>query len=142
MAPRLLIFDDEQDVLLIDQLILEPEGYDVHLASSGFLQAMNLDHVLLDLIMRDDHVGKSGGNEPLWQQLKAFPLTSVPSLILWTADANALSEQEDALRETGVHVVLKPCASVRFFKSYSKRSRKPLLSKPRRQVGSPYMLNF
>lgn len=110
MAPRLLVIDDEQDLLLLYQLILEPEGYDIYLASSGLPQAMNLEHVLPDLIILDYHLGKPGRKEPLLQQLRSSPPTSTIPLVLCTADANALREQEDFLRDAGVHVVLKPFA--------------------------------
>ena len=110
MAPRLLVIDDEQDLLLLYQLILEPEGYEVYVASSGLPQVMDLEHVLPDLIILDYHVGRTGRQEPLWQQLKVFPPTSALPLILCTADANALREQADVLREAGVRVVLKPFA--------------------------------
>ena len=108
MASRILVIDDEPDVLLLYRLILEPEGYTVHLASSGFPQAMDIEHVLPDLLILDDHVGRSQRNIPFWQQLKADPLTSALPLLLCTADANALEEQEDVLREAGVRVVREP----------------------------------
>lgn len=108
MAPRLLVIDDEEALLFLYKLILEPEGYDVHLASSGLPQVMDLDHFLPDLIILDYRVGSSGRNVPLWQQLKASPRTSATPLILCTADAHALYEQEDILKEAGVRVIRKP----------------------------------
>jgi two-component system, OmpR family, phosphate regulon response regulator PhoB len=94
MAPRLLIIDDEEALLFLYQLILEPEGYDIRLASSGLPQVMNIDHVLPDLIIWDYHVGRDGCQEPLWQELKADPPTSAIPLILCTADANVLRKRE------------------------------------------------
>jgi CheY-like chemotaxis protein len=108
MASRLLIIDDEEPLLFLYQLILEPEGYDIHVASSGLPQVMNIDHVLPDLIILDYHVGRDGRQEPLWQQLKADSPTSAIPLILCTADANVLRKREGSLREAGVRVVLKP----------------------------------
>lgn len=108
MAPRILVIDDEPDLLLLYRLILEPEGYTVHQASSGLPQVMDIEHVLPDLLILDYHVGRSQQNVPFWQQLKADPLTSALPLLLCTADANALDEQEDVLREAGVRVVRKP----------------------------------
>ena len=108
MAPRLLVIDDEETLLFLYQLILEPEGYDIRLASSGVPQVMDIDHFSPDVIILDYHIGGSGRNVPLWQQLKASPSTSAVPLILCTADANALREQADVLREAGVRVVLKP----------------------------------
>jgi CheY-like chemotaxis protein len=71
---------------------------------------MDLEHVLPDLIILDYHLGRPSRQEPLWQQLKANSLTSALPLILCTADAIALREQADVLREAGVRVVLKPFA--------------------------------
>ncbi len=108
MAPRLLVIDDDESLLFLYQLILESEGYDLRLASSGSPQAMDIEHFSPDLIILDYHVGRSRWSAPLWQQLKASPLISAIPLILCTADVNALYEQEDALREAGVRVVHKP----------------------------------
>ncbi|HEU5379029.1 MAG TPA: response regulator [Ktedonobacteraceae bacterium] len=110
MIPRLLIIDDEQDLLLIYQLIFEPEGYDIRLASSRLQvsQVMNIEQFCPDLIILDYHLGRNSRNEPLLQQLKADPSLSAIPLILCTADANVLREQEGFLREVNVRVVLKP----------------------------------
>ena len=110
MEPRLLVIDDEQDLLLISQLLLEPEGYDIRLATSGsqVSQIMDSDQFHPDLIILDYHLGRHGRNEPLLRQLKADPPTSALPLILCTADANALREQQGFLREAGVRVMLKP----------------------------------
>jgi CheY-like chemotaxis protein len=51
---------------------------------------------------------RTNWNASLWQQLKADPSTSATPLILCTADAYALREQADVLREAGVRVVYKP----------------------------------
>lgn len=110
MIPRLLIIDDEQDLLLIYQLIFEPEGYDIRLASSRLQvsQVMNIEQFCPDLIILDYHLGRNSRNEPLLQQLKADPFMSAIPLILCTADAHVLREQEGFLREVNVRVVLKP----------------------------------
>lgn len=110
MIPRLLVIDDEQDLLLIYQLIFEPEGYDIRLASSGLQvsQGMIIEQFRPDLIILDYHLGRNGRNEPLLQQLKADPFMSAIPLILCTADANVLRKQEGFLREANVRVVLKP----------------------------------
>jgi two-component system phosphate regulon response regulator PhoB len=108
MAPRLLIIDDEETLLFLYQQMLEPEGYDLRLVSSGSPQVLDIDHFPPDLIILDYHVGRSGQNIPLWQRLKADRITSATPLILCTADAIALYEERDLLRAAKVHVVLKP----------------------------------
>ncbi len=108
MAPRLLVIDDDEDLLFLYQQIFEPEGYDIHLSTSGLLEVLDIDHFSPDLIVLDYHLDEFGRNIPLWQQLKAEQPTSTIPLILCTADANVLSEQEGFLRDAGVYVVLKP----------------------------------
>jgi len=111
MTPRLLILDDEQDLLYLYQLILEPEGYLVHLAPSGFEQATDIEHFRPDLLILDYHLNlRRHGAEPLLRQLKAYPPTSALPIILCTADAYALSDLEDFLRAHHVGVILKPFA--------------------------------
>ena len=98
-------------MLLIYQFILEPEGYDIRLASSAFQLQQVMDNIASfspDLIVLDYHFRGYSHPEPLWQQLKAYPPTSALPMILCTADANVLYEQEGALREARVRVVLKP----------------------------------
>ena len=111
MAPRLLVLDDEPDLLFLYQLILEPEGYDVHLALSGFEQATDIEHFQPDLLILDYHLNlRRQSAEPLLRQLKAYPPTSALPVILCTADAYALSDLEDFLRAHRVGVILKPFA--------------------------------
>ena len=110
MTPRLLVLDDEQDLLLLYQLILEPEGFLVHLAASGFEQVADIEHFQPDLLILDYHVRRHHGAEPLLHQLKAYPPTAVLPVILCTADAYAIAEEEGFLRAHHVGVILKPFA--------------------------------
>ena len=110
MTPRLLVLDDEQDLLLLYQLILEPEGYLVHVAASGFEQVTEIEHFQPDLLILDYHVRGHHGAEPLVRQLKTYPPTAALPLILCTADAYAIAEEEDFLRTHHVGVILKPFA--------------------------------
>jgi CheY-like chemotaxis protein len=76
---------------LLSQLILESEGYDLHLTFSRFPQVMNLDHVLPDLIILDYQGGRASQNMLLWQQLKADSSPSAISQILCTASARTFA---------------------------------------------------
>jgi two-component system response regulator VicR len=111
MTPRLLVLDDEPDLLYLYQLILEPEGYLVHIAPSGFEQVTDIEHFQPDLLILDYHLSqRRRGAEPLWRQLKAYPPTSALPMILCTADAYAISDEQDLLRAHHVGVILKPFA--------------------------------
>ena len=93
MTPHLLVLDDEPDRLFLYQLILEPEGHLVHLATSGFEQATDIEHFQPDLLILDYHVSRHHGAEPLVRQLKAYPPTTALPLILCTADAYAIADE-------------------------------------------------
>lgn len=110
MTPRLLVLDDEPDLLFLYQLILEPEGYLVHLAASGFEQVTDIEHFHPDLLILDYHVRRHGGAEPLVRQLKAYPPTAALPVILCTADAYAIADEEAFLKAHHVGVILKPFA--------------------------------
>lgn len=87
MAPRLLVLDDKLDLLFLYQLILEPEGYDVPLAASGFEQMMAVEHFHPDLLILDYHLNRRyRDTEPLLRQLKAYQPTAALPVILCTAD--------------------------------------------------------
>ena len=110
MAPRLLVLDDEPALLFLYQLILEPEGYLVHLAASGFEQVTDIEHFQPDLLILDYHLSRHHGAEPLLHQLKAYRPTSALPMILCTADAYAIFDEEAFLRTHHVGVILKPFA--------------------------------
>jgi CheY-like chemotaxis protein len=111
MTPRLLVPDNGRDLLYLYQLILEPEGYDVHVAASGFEQVTTIEHFQPDLLNLDHHLSRRRDDaEPLLRQLKAYPPTSALPVILCTADPYAISDQEDFLRALHVGVILKPFA--------------------------------
>jgi CheY-like chemotaxis protein len=111
MIPRLLVLDDERDLLYLYQLILEPEGYDVHIAASGFEQVTTIEHFQPDLLILDYHLSHHRDDaEPLLHQLKAYQPTSALPVILCTADPYALSDEGDFLRSHHIGVILKPFA--------------------------------
>jgi two-component system response regulator VicR len=108
MAPRLLVLDDEPDLLLLYQLILEPEGYLVHLATSGFEQVADIEHFQPDLLILDYRLSLRHGAESLLHQLKAYPPTAALPVILCTADAYAVYDLENFLRAHHVGMLLIP----------------------------------
>ncbi len=82
MPKRILVIDDEPDVLIFISSVLEDNGFEPVTTSSGF-EAIQLarserpDLILLDLIMP----GKSGLT--LFQELKTDPsLSSIPVVVV------------------------------------------------------------
>lgn len=108
MASRLLIIEDNLALLSLYQLILEPEALNVVVTSAPFLDITEVEQVRPDLILLDYHLGAIGQKELLLHQLKTRPATAAIPLIIATADAQALYEQADYLREHHVQVLLNP----------------------------------
>src|SRR5690242_19198940 len=106
MASRLLIIEDNLALLSLYQLILEPEALNVVVTSAPFLDITEVEQVRPDLILLDYHLGAIGQKELLLHQLKTRPATAAIPLIIATADAQALYEQADYLREHHVQVLL------------------------------------
>jgi two-component system alkaline phosphatase synthesis response regulator PhoP len=90
MAKRILIVDDEQDILDLLKYNLEAEGYETMLASDG-LQALeraknNPDLIILDVMLP----GKDGWE--VMRQLRQSPGTQKIPVIFLTAKASEIDE--------------------------------------------------
>jgi DNA-binding response OmpR family regulator len=86
MAKRLLIIDDDPDILEILSLIFKAEGYEVILSSDGE-ETEHIDSILPDLILLDLRLGnpnKSGAT--ICTMLKSKPDTREVPVILVSAE--------------------------------------------------------
>ncbi len=108
MPPRILVIDDNQELLDIYQQILEPEGFDVQVSLFPLEDLADIERLKFDLIILDYHLNAQANEEPFLQRLKTYPPTTSLPVIISTADERAMREQETMLREQGVRVILKP----------------------------------
>ena len=108
MAARILVIDDDQDLLDIFRLILEAEAYDVQVASSSFKTVVDIEPLAPDLIILDYHLNALGCEEPLLHKLKTYQSTVSIPVIICTTDERVMRDQQDTLRGQGVRIVLKP----------------------------------
>jgi two-component system, OmpR family, response regulator VicR len=70
MSKKILVIDDDEDVLAIIVLVLEEKGYEVVAASNSDILA-NLDDIKPEILFLDNTVGgKSSGSE-LCEELKS-----------------------------------------------------------------------
>ncbi len=106
MTPRILVVDDEPDVVTLMTLALEGEGFETLTAYDGIsaldiAQAERPDLILLDVMMP-----MMSGYE-VCEQLKASPATQhIPILCVTSAHSNDARERS---RKAGAAtVVLKP----------------------------------
>lgn len=74
MSKRILAIDDCEDILILEQLALEREGFEVLTAASG-KEALDLIPAIgkLDLILVDVHMDKMSGPEFLESLKKMYP---------------------------------------------------------------------
>lgn len=98
---RILIVDDEQDLVVSLQLILEMEGYAVDIASNGHQALEKISALVPDLVLSDVMMPVMNGLE-LLKRLRAKPMYREIPVILSSAgkiDDDALRGAEAFLRK-------------------------------------------
>jgi signal transduction histidine kinase len=103
---RLLVVDDEENIVLTISEVLRLEGYDVDVASSGTEAARLLDEGrAYDLILTDLHMGEGDGLSLLEDVRRRSPLTITIVLTGFAALETAIA----ALRHGAYDYLTKPC---------------------------------
>jgi CheY-like chemotaxis protein len=91
---KILIADDDADILFVLKMMLELKGYEVELASEGD-KVITLITNKPDLILLDIWMGNYDGRE-ICQQLKNNPATSGIPIILISASREIEQSAKDA----------------------------------------------
>ncbi|HEX8355514.1 MAG TPA: response regulator [Pyrinomonadaceae bacterium] len=103
---RLLVVDDEENILLTISEVLRLEGYEVDVAASGREAALRLDAgVEYDLVLTDLHMDDGDGLSLLEEVRGRWPLTIVVVLTGFAAVESAIA----ALRHGAYDYLTKPC---------------------------------
>ncbi len=103
---RLLVVDDEENIVLTISEVLRLEGYDVDVASSGGEAVRLLDRgAEYDLILTDLHMDEGDGLSLLEDVRRRAPLTIVVVLTGFAAVESAIA----ALRHGAYDYLTKPC---------------------------------
>ncbi len=108
MPAHVLVIDDDQSILELFRLILEPEGYQVTLSKSAFEDVQEVDQLKPDLIIMDFKLGRHEDGFLLLQKIKMYRPTKDIPIILCTAAVDIVVEQENVLREKGIPILYKP----------------------------------
>jgi len=106
MPPKILVVDDDRNLLKLFKYVLEKDGFAVITAMDG---ERGLELALAerpDLVMLDLKMPKLDGMEVL-RKLKADPLTAAIPVVMITASAQK-ADAERALREGAVGYIIKP----------------------------------
>ena len=91
---RILVLDDNEDILALIQMILEMEGYEVKGISIGSELMGSIDEFKPSLILLDVLLGDSDGRI-LCNEIKSNPLTMHIPVVMISASHAALSLPED-----------------------------------------------
>ncbi len=108
MPAHVLVIDDDQSILELFRLILEPEGYQVTLSKSAFEDVQEVEQLKPDLIIMDFTLGRHEDGFLLLQKIKMYRPTKDIPIILCTAAVEIVVEQENVLREKGIPILYKP----------------------------------
>jgi CheY-like chemotaxis protein len=108
MPNRILVVDDNSEILEMFQSLLEGEGYEVILSTFpdekiSDIEKINPDLIILDYIFHGEKIGWQ-----MLQMLKMHPSTAQIPVIVCTAAKNVVREQEGHLAAQGVQVLYKP----------------------------------
>ncbi len=88
---KILVVDDEQDILELVRHSLNKEGFDVHIAVNGQQAIEKAKQILPDLILMDVMMPVMDGMEAC-RQLKEDPTTNHISIIFLTARSEEFAE--------------------------------------------------
>ena len=107
MAARIVIIDDDEDILELFSDILQAEGYEVHLRTLIFEDLADVEHLAPQLIIIDLFLGHRREGWEFLQRLKSHLPTAPIPLILCTA-AQVTPEQQSSMQQQGIPILFKP----------------------------------
>lgn len=114
MAQRILIINDDQDILDLYRMLLEDEGYTVFLSKFVFEHPADVARLDPALVILDLKFQKQIQGWMMLQKLRMYRPTSEIPLIVCTAAVREAQEQEAYLLTQHVPVVYKPFNIDRF----------------------------
>lgn len=110
MTTRILVINDDQDLLDLYDALLSEEGYDVTTSKLAFEHPAAIELLRPDLVMLDLKFGTQLEGWKMMQKLRLYRPTSKLPIIVCTAAVREAREQEDHLRSEGIGIVYKPFA--------------------------------
>jgi DNA-binding response OmpR family regulator len=103
---RILIVDDEPNIVLALELLMKKEGYEVHTAGDGVLALRAARDLRPDLILLDIMIPKADGYE-VCQRIRSDAELKDISIIMLTAKGREI-EREKGLALGADHYITKP----------------------------------
>jgi len=103
---RILIVDDEPNIVLALELLMKKEGYEVHTVDDGERAVLAAKELRPDLILLDIMMPKMDGYE-VCQRIRSDALLKDVSIIMLTAKGREV-EREKGLALGADHYITKP----------------------------------
>lgn len=110
MATRIMVINDDQDILDLYEALLGEESYDVITSKLAFEHPAAVELLRPDLVMLDLKFGTELEGWKMMQKLRLYRPTAALPIIVCTAAVREAREQEDHLRSEGIGIVYKPFA--------------------------------
>lgn len=108
MITRILVIEDEPDILELYRLLLESEGYEVHTSEHAYNGVTEVENLQPHLIILDLMIGLKQEGWRFLELLQQHPSTAPIPLILCTAAEHELKGKIDELTTTSIDIVFKP----------------------------------
>lgn len=108
MSFTILVIDDDDALLDLFRLLLEEESYEVVTSKTAFEHVSEVEQIKPHLVILDIMMGRHYEGLLLLEKLRLYPPTRTIPVILCTAAANVIREQEEMLQQKGVPVLYKP----------------------------------
>lgn len=117
MAVRIMVINDDQDILDLYRDLLEEEGYEVVTSKLAFEHPIAVETLHPDLIILDLKFGTQFEGWKMMQKLRMYRPTATLPIIMSTAAVREAREQEDHLRAEGIAILYKPFQLEHFFQA-------------------------
>ncbi len=108
MAIRIMVINDDQDILELYSTLLSDEGYDVVISKLAFEHPTAVELLHPNLIILDLKFGTQFEGWKMMQKLRLYRPTARLPIIICTAAVREAREQEEHLRSEGIGIVYKP----------------------------------
>lgn len=110
MAIRIMVINDDQDILDLYEALLTEEGYEVITSKLAFEHPAAVELLKPNLVMLDLKFGTQLEGWKMMQKLRLYRPTASLPIIVCTAAVRQAREQEEHLRAEGIGIVYKPFA--------------------------------
>ena len=107
MNGRIVILEDDEDILELFYIFLQEHGFEIHLFSQVFENLADVERLAPDLLIVDLFIGGTQEGWDFVHRFKAHPATAYIPLILCTA-GKLTSEQQSITESYGIPILYKP----------------------------------